>query len=50
METILAPWLGSYLSRYIRNFNPEDLTFSVWGGDVTLKVQLPRDPRFFYTN
>ena len=36
LESYVAPFLTSYLKRYIRNLTSEDLKLSIWGGDVVL--------------
>jgi len=37
LETILNTLLSSYLTRYLRDFQPGDLRLSLWGGDVILR-------------
>ncbi|CAK9293934.1 unnamed protein product [Gordionus sp. m RMFG-2023] len=36
LESYLTPWLFSYLNNYIKNLKPEDVKFSLLGGQVRL--------------
>ena len=37
LESYIAPILMGYVSKYIKNLRPSDLSLSVWGGDVVLQ-------------
>nr|CAB3267622.1 vacuolar protein sorting-associated protein 13B-like [Phallusia mammillata] len=36
LESYLSPFLLSYLSKYIKDIEPQNLQFSLWGGDAVL--------------
>ena len=36
LESYIAPLFTGYVDKYIKNLKPEDLSLSLWGGDVVL--------------
>ena len=37
LESYIAPFFTGYVDKYIKNLKPEDLSLSLWGGDVVLQ-------------
>lgn len=37
LEGYITPLFMSYVDKYIKNLKPEDLSLSIWGGDVVLQ-------------
>ena len=37
LEGYITPLFMGYVDKYIKNLKPEDLSLSIWGGDVVLQ-------------
>ena len=37
LESYIAPLFTGYVEKYIKNLKPEDLSLSLWGGDLVLQ-------------
>ena len=37
LEGYITPLFMGYVDKYIKNLKPEDLSLSLWGGDVVLQ-------------